>query len=318
MAAEPYLVQLNTRLAEELANWPDPRKQAHADFLLARQDPTGGFVGRAGAPDLYYTAFALRGLAVLERLKPEAAFPAARFLMRQTPAGIVDFLSYLFCWRLLAGRPPAPDPATRAVFGELLESRRCADGGYGKSPNAAAASTYHTFLAGLCYDLLGERFPQPERIAGFVRGRRRADGGFAELEQMPHGSINPTAAGAALALATGAADEEMVDGVVRFLLTAQREEGGWPASARAPAGDLLSTFTALLTLSDFGALDQADHAGARRFLAACRGPAPAATQADSAATPPAGFRASPIDSQADVEYTFYGLGCLAVLGAVEL
>jgi len=67
---------------------------------------------------------------------------------------------------------------------------------------------------------------------------------------------------------------------------------------------LLSTFTALVTLLDLGAMDRVDREAARRFV-------------ESLAMPSGGFRAGVWDDQADVEYTFYGLGSLALLaGAI--
>ena len=300
MTVDPYLVQLNGRLAESLADWPEARREGYAAFLRSRQEPGGGFAGRAGSADLYYTAFGLRGLAVVGGLKMDVCLTAARFLMHQQPTNIIDFLSYLFSWWMLAGHAPAPDTQKHAVFTELLESHRCPDGGYGKAPGALASSTYHTFLAALSYDLMGGQPPEGPRLEEFVRSRRRGDGGFAELAQMPHSSINPTAAGAAMAVAGGWADDAVIDGVSQFLVGAQREDGGWPASPRTPASDLLSTFTAMLTLSDLGSLDQARLEAAQGFIESCG----VAGQ---------GFAGSPGDDQPDVEYTFYGLGAQAIL-----
>ena len=110
-----------------------------------------------------------------------------------------------------------------------LESLRTPDGGYAKAPGGSAG-TYHTFLAALCYDLLGRAAPGADEIAAFIRSRRRNDGGFAELAQMPHSSVNPTAAAAALLAATGDFDEILLDDVADFLTGVQRPDGGWPAS----------------------------------------------------------------------------------------
>ena len=64
----------------------------------AMQNPDGGFPGREGDSDLYYTGFALRGLAVLDALTPEICDRAAGFLRgcltRQ--ASVVDFFSFLY------------------------------------------------------------------------------------------------------------------------------------------------------------------------------------------------------------------------------
>jgi geranylgeranyl transferase type-2 subunit beta len=66
--------------------------------------------------------------------------------------------------------------------------------------------------------------------------------------------------------------------------------------------DLLSTFTGLVALADLDALSTVDTAMAVRFVR-------------SLEQPGGGFCAGPFDSTPDVEYTFYGLGSLALLGA---
>ena len=233
------------------------------------------------------------------------------FLVRQRPEGIIDLVSYLYA-RRLADAAGAPDPqagdaaASQPRLAEcvaLLESHRGGDGGYGKAPGASISSTYHTFLAWQCYEMLGAPPANPELVGPFVRGRRRDDGGFVDLARMYAASVNPTAAGAALAVASGQADEAMLLGAIQFLLRAQCPDGGWSASPRVPAGDLLSSFTALLTLWDLGALPQANLRAAARFVAQCRRDGP--------------YAGSPRDEQADVEYAFYGLGCRAILAGQE-
>ena len=75
---------------------------------------------------------------------------------------------------------------------------------------------------------------------------------------------------------------------------------GWIANTRIPIADLLSTFTGLLTLFDLNAPDAIQLPPARRFV-------------ESLAQPAGGFFAAAWDTAADVEYTFYGLGSLALL-----
>ena len=65
MDSTSYLPRLTARLAEGLARLEPPRRDRHARYLRAAQNPDGGFSGREGDSDLYYTGFALRGLAVL-------------------------------------------------------------------------------------------------------------------------------------------------------------------------------------------------------------------------------------------------------------
>jgi len=304
----PYLVELNQRLAERLADWPAERIDRFAAFIRSRQTDSGGFTGRAGEADLYYTAFAVRSLSVLDRLDPGIGTSVKGFLQSLAPANLIDIVSHLAIERMVA---PAPRPhgGESGEMAAKIESFRGADGGYGKVPGASSSSTYHTFLAALSYDLIGRRPPEPAALGRFVLSRLRDDGGFAEIAPIRGGSVNPTAAGAALVVALASDGEAalaeeaipaILDGVVRFLLSTQREDGGWPASPRTPASDLLSTFTAVLTLSDLGVLDGADTAKASGFVRACE------IRGDR-------FGGYPGDEEGDVEYTFYGLGASAIL-----
>lgn len=296
----PYLVQLTERLAEPLRAWPTGQREAAAAYFRGLQGDDGGFVGRAGPSDLYYTAFALRGLALLDALDAPLAERAGRFVAAQQPAGLIDMVSYLSArWTLAAPATPGDDGRQEA-FLAVLAAHRTADGGFAKAPGASAASTYHSFLAALCYEMLGRPVPDADRLGAFVRSRQRDDGGFAELAAMPRGSTNASAAALALAAATGSADFAMLDAACGFLLGLQRDDGGWPAGARAPGSELLSTFTALLTLADLQSLDGADLPATRRFVAACaRG---------------ASFAGWPEEPTPDAEYAFYGLACTALLG----
>src|SRR6516225_3891888 len=66
-----YFDLLTARLAGGVARRPADYRARHAAYLTAAQNADGGFSGRAGGSDLYYTAFALRGLAILDVLTPE-------------------------------------------------------------------------------------------------------------------------------------------------------------------------------------------------------------------------------------------------------
>lgn len=310
---EPYLLRLTLRLAEGLSRLSSETRARHSAYLLARQNPDGGFSGREGGSDLYYTGFGLRGLAVLDALTPEVGERAAAFLRQSMnqQTSVVDFFSFLYCCFLvqLAGGPnvladsPADWPERVAA---LLERLRMADGGYAKTPENVAGSTYHTFLVALCYELLGKLIPDGERLVRFIHSRRREDGGFVEIAPMRRGGTNPTAA--AVGVLQMASDEtgagpaltpDMRDGVVRFLSDMPSFEGGLRANGRAPLADLLSTFTGAWTLEQLDALDRIEKESILAF-------------AESLELPGGGFRGGLWDAQADVEYTFYGLGCLAL------
>lgn len=303
-----YLQNLTEHLTAGLARLPEDFRARHAGYLRAAQNPDGGFSGREGGSDLYYTGFGLRGLAVLRALTPEICERASRFLRQSLvqQASIVDFFSLLYSSVLveLAGaevlsEAPADWPERVAA---TLETFRTPDGGYAKTPGATGGSTYHTFLVGLCYQLLGKPLPSPEDLVRFIHTRRRDDGGFVEIAPMRRSGTNPTAGAiGALQLVGDGLTDEVRTGVVDFLARMPGMEGGLRANDRAPLSDLLSTFTGCWTLAQLDALDRLDFDAVRAY-------------AQSLEQPDGGFRGGIWDERADVEYTFYGLGVLALLG----
>ncbi|HZV07216.1 MAG TPA: prenyltransferase/squalene oxidase repeat-containing protein [Gemmataceae bacterium] len=308
---EPYLLSLTLRLADGISRLPAKVRARHADYLRAAQNADGGFSGREGGSDLYYTGFALRGLAVLDSLTPAIAERAGDYLRgcltQQT--SVIDFFSLLYSCVLvqLAGGPDvlagsSPDWPDRVA--EMLERFRTSDGGYAKTIGSASGSTYHTFLVALCYQLLGRQLPRLADVVRFVASRRREDGGYVEIAPMRRGGTNPTAA--AVGLLQLAKDEmpqalEEVRGeVIAFLAGMASPEGGLRANGRAPLADLLSTFTAAWTLEQLGGLQHLDEEQLWRY-------------AESLERPEGGFHGGLWDEGHDVEYTFYGLGVLALL-----
>ncbi len=302
-----YLENLTVRLAVGVSRLPEAMRERQAAYLLAAQRGDGGFAGREGASDLYYTSFALRSLALLGQLDGEPAARAAAYLKTrlsgQTP--IVDFVSLLYGAALLQSSAgidvfaEAPS-GWRDNVAAMFESFRRADGGYAKTDEGQSSSTYHTFLVVLAQQLIERPPADPERLAAFVRSRQREDGGFVEIGPMRKSGTNPTAAAAGLLRILNAFDEETRQATCDFLVDMQSDEGGFTANTRIPLADVLSTFTALLTLTDLGALAEIDIAAASRYVRSMERAA-------------GGFRGGEWDEGVDVEYTFYGLGALALL-----
>jgi geranylgeranyl transferase type-2 subunit beta len=304
--AEPYLLRLTARLMDGLGRLPAAERERHAAYVTGAQNPDGGWSGREGDSDLYYTAFALRGLAVLDALKPDSAGRAASYLRQrsQSQSTVIDFFSFLYAAALVelggGGDVFADSPTDWPDrVAATLESLRSPDGGYGKQPVAASGSTYHTFLVALCYQLLDRRLPDVESAVRFVRTRRREDGGYVEVAPQRKSGTNPTAAAVGLLTIADALDEETRAGVADFLVGLASIDGGLQANERAPLADLLSTFTGVWTLAELGALDRLDTDRLATFARSCAAPA-------------GGFRGGLWDERADVEYTFYGLGVLAL------
>jgi geranylgeranyl transferase type-2 subunit beta len=311
MDPEPYLLRLTAQLAGGLARLPAEVRARHTAYLRAAQNSDGGFSGREGGSDLYYTGFALRGLAVLDGLTPEVCHRAAGFLRHSLTqqASVVDFFSLLYaCLLVQAGGGPdvlADSPADWPDrVAATLETFRTPDGGYAKAAGGASGSTYHTFLVALCHELLGRPVPHAAEVVRFVASRRREDGGYVEVAPMRRSGTNPTAAAVGLLQLAGGKAEgvtpEVCAAVTEFLAGMASPEGGLRANGRAPLADLLSTFTATWTLAEVGGLG-------------CLDPGQVLRYARGLERPEGGFHGGLWDEGCDVEYTFYGLGVLALL-----
>jgi geranylgeranyl transferase type-2 subunit beta len=305
--AEPYLTRLTNRLLEGIERLPSDVRERNTQYLLEAQNPDGGFSGREGGSDLYYTGFALRSLAVLQGLNENVCGKCAGFLRTKMlgSAGVVDFFSLVVsCYLVPLGGGPdvladAP-PDWRDRVASTLETFRAPDGGYGKTPGAPHGSTYTSFLVTLCLQLLGRENPEPEKLVTFVRSRRRSDGGYVEIAAMKRSGTNPTAAGVGLLQILGNLEDDAKQGTADFLAALPSSfEGGLRANDRIPAADLLSTFTGGWTLDQLGFANKLDWEKVRSY-------------ADECERPIGGFRGGLWDDRTDVEYTFYGLGTLAL------
>ncbi|MCI0703321.1 MAG: terpene cyclase/mutase family protein [Planctomycetia bacterium] len=309
---EPYLTRLTNRLLDGIERLPAEVRERNTTYLLEAQNADGGFSGREGGSDLYYTGFALRSLAVLQALNSDVCNKAANFLRTKMTgsAGVVDFFSLVVsCYLVPIGRGPdvlADAPTDwRDRVANTLESFRTPDGGYGKTPGAVYGSTYTSFLVTLCLQLLDKPIPQPETLAAFVKSRRRPDGGYVEISAMKRSGTNPTAAGVGLLQILGELDEQARTGTAEFLSALPSPfEGGLRANDRIPAADLLSTFTGGWTLDQLGFANKLDWTQVQSYAEECERPI-------------GGFRGGLWDEQTDVEYTFYGLGTLALAALMD-
>lgn len=309
---EPYLVRLANRLASGLAGMDDDRRARHRAYVASFQMDDGGFRGREGDSDLYYTGFAARALAVLDAMTDDVREPLGRFVAAQTQSrlSVIDLVSWLYTG-LVVQTTGGEDPFAAAGddwverISETLESVRTDDGGYAKTTEGAAGSMYHSFLVALTYELLGRRVPRPNRLIQFIYDRQRDDGGFVEISPMKRSGTNPTAAAVAMLVMFDAMDGELREDVREFLTSVRSAEGGFQANSRIPFADGLSTFTGLLTAQDLDLGDLLKPAQVEHFVS---------TELEF---PTGGFRGASWDEAADVEYTFYGLGVLGLLGVQQ-
>lgn len=241
----------------------------------------GGFRGRGGGSDPYYTDFACRTLWLLGETSSLASAADSVSVLANPPADAIEAFCRLNVLRL-AGRA-LPSPPLRHGLG---------DGGFAR-PGSEKLSAYHTFLSWLILAALAEDLPAlPAGLADL-----RFEGGFCETAGEDSPQTSATAAAAAVLLMAGEAPL-----VTDFLVRMQATDGGFLAHPTAPHGDLLSTYTAFLTLAVCGDEDLVDRRAMAQFLKAT-------------ALPDGGFRSCLLDLEGDVEYTFYGLATTCLLYA---
>ena len=302
-----YLESLALRLALGAAALPEGFRAAQAAFLAAAQQPDGGFPGRRGESDCYYTGFGLRAMGILGALDEAVASRAAGFLATQISRQLppVDFLSLVNSAVLLEAAHsldvfPNAGLDRRGIVEQLAARLRRDDGGYAKTERSGPSSTYQTFLLVTSMQSVGIVLSDADATAKTIRARQQPDGGFSELTVLHQSGTNPTAAAVGVLKALDALPSDVAVRAADYLRTMQTDEGGVRANARTPVADLLSTFTGLVALSDLDALPRCNLAAAHAYV-------------ESLALSSGGLRGGTWDNVADVEYTFYGVGSLALI-----
>lgn len=296
-----YLDILDELLAAGTTAFSQLFIERQVNFVTVMQLPDGGFPGRRGPADLYYTDFALRILALFAP-DSSATSAAGAYLTHAAyqPDDLVAWFNLLHAQRLLRKCNVAVPLDTHAIVARLGAFQQ-PDGGFTRY-HGQAVGAYATFLAALCYEMLDIALPDPAGALRTLNTLQCPDGGYGDLPGAMTGQTNATAAATAVLVMRDALDEPTAQTVTRFLLRMQAADGGFLAHREAPCSDLLSTFTACMTLSAFDALAQVDLSALARFIR-------------QVAMHDGGFRAGILDEEADIEYTYYGIGTLALLRA---
>jgi prenyltransferase beta subunit len=273
------------------------------DFLRRQFAPDGGFAGRDGRSDLYYTVFGLEASLALNADIPYER--VADYLRRFGTGESLDFVHLACLARCKANmcdaRGQALDARTREDMAERLQSYRAEDGGFNAAAHVERGSAYGSFLAlGACQDL-GITCPDLDGMAASVQSLQMPDGGYANEASM---TVSATAATAAAICILHYLNRPVPESAVRRLQGQAHPQGGFTA-IRLPGApaipDLLSTATALHALSLVGAAADDMREKHLDYL-------------DTLWTGKGGFRGHRADDVVDCEYTYYGLlslGCLA-------
>ncbi len=273
------------------------------DFLRRQLAPDGGFQGRDGQSDLYYTVFGLEASLALDARIP--CDRVANYVGCFGTGESLDFVHLACLARCRADlsevRGQAVDARTRDDMAKRLQSYRTGDGGFSAAAHAERGTAYGCFLALGTWQDLGIDCPDPDGIAASIQSLQMPDGGYANEATM---TASATAATAAAICVLHYLNRPIPESAVRWLQGQAHSQGGFtairlPADAAVP--DLLSTATALHALSLVGALADDTREKHLDYL-------------DTLWTPQGGFRGHWADDVVDCEYTYYGLlslGCLA-------
>jgi len=266
------------------------------DFVLSQQHEAGGFHDRDGAPDLYYTSFAIDCLTAMQQGLPETSL--RNFLDTQKESvGQLDFVHACClarCYSALSERPATADLAD--VF-DRIEYYRSTKGGYNQDQDSETGSAYACFLAYGAYSEHGLDVPDREGIAGCLEQLAVAGGAWANDVELPVANVPATAAAVTLSRNLRLPIPEETSG---WILDSFHPTGGFLPFPLATMPDLLSTAVALHALDGL----QADFQGKKERIL---------DFIDSLWTAAGGFHGTWDDDDLDIEYTYYGLLALGHL-----
>lgn len=266
------------------------------EFLRCHLCEDGGFQGRDGKSDLYYTVFGLEASAALGAKIPcDRVADYLRGFGSGPSLDLVHLASLVRCRANLAeGGGDAIDAASRRVMTARLMQFKAADGGFSTSTGAERGHVYGSFLAlGICQDLQVDDL-EPAGVLESVRSLQMPDGGFSNEPTM---AVSATAATAAAITIFHYLQAPLPASSLQWLAARAEPHGGFcaiPAGPDIAIPDLLSTATALHALTLVGV--DLDEIRERNL-----------DYLDTMWSARGGFRGHPADDVLDCEYTYYGL-----------
>lgn len=264
------------------------------NFLLSQIDDDGGFCGRDGRSDLYYSVFGLQLCAIFDLMPPKNSY---EYFEKFTDSHELDFIHLASLVRCIALLKTNNKNWVKNLIAQI-EGFRSADGGYNHLAESAERGTaYADFLSFLVYRAIACKIPEPGKMLASLEQLKRPDGSYANDCKMESGSTTATSAAVVLSNEFGKkVDNETVDA----LLDRQHPQGGFLAGPNSPVPDLLSTATALYALRSFENRLPELNGGHRDFVA-------------SLWNEDGGFSGQVFDDVSDVEYTFYALLGLGII-----
>jgi prenyltransferase beta subunit len=223
-----------------------------ADFILARQNPDGGFRGRSSGSDLYYTVFAVAGLKAMG--DPVPVFKVWKYIRSFGMGDDLD-LVHLVCLIRLRSAFPMLGITRRRLFRRLDKYR--------------TKAAYGLFLRMLAEDGLDAdeplRIPLTDpttNLAAAVLVNRQSDkvteetllgravesGGFAPSEKIAEPDLLSTATALFALVSMGANLDSIQQPCLSYVESLWRDSGGFAGHVHDEFEDVEYTFYALLSI----------------------------------------------------------------------
>ena len=263
------------------------------EFTLNHQMPDGGFAGRSGQSDIYYTFFGVQLLFILQGSNiPALTFEYISSIKNLEQLDIIHLTCFLRTRHILDRIKKAPQrPWPTHQTDSLLKRFISGNGGFCIDKNSAPGSIYASYLAHLtCKECNIELPLDPEKIIGCIDRYRSQDGSYAEVENMETGTLSVTCAAVILQYEIAGIID---DTAVAWIIERQAETGGFFASKNAFLPDLVSTAAAVFCLAIVGQ-NRSVNQTILDFV-------------ESLMQENGGFCGNRHDGTPDIEYTFYAL-----------
>lgn len=269
--------------------------EAVKGFLRRQIASDGGFQGRDGRSDLYYTVFGLEASLMLG-----VDFDRGRMSGYLDGFGNGESLDLVHLASLIRCRTNLAIVRDPAIFSRRLKAYESRDGGFSMISGDARGTAYGSFLALGAWQDLGFDCPDSEAMAKSIASLQRPEGGYANEAAMTAGATPATAAAICV---LHYLKRPIPESAIEWLLARACPLGGFaaiPFGQDAGVPDLLSTATALHALSLIGV--RVDDVRDRHL-----------DYLDSLWNAEGGFRGHWGDEVVDCEYTYYGLLALGTL-----
>ena len=164
-AAPAYMDALNGLLHTGAEGLGEAITRPQVEFVLSCRAPDGGFRGRRGGADTYYTDFALRCLDLLGADPAQIAATADFVAAQPIPRDLVHCFSLLSCARVLR-RYGASADLDQPAIANAIGAQQLPSGGFGGADGRISAT--RSFIAALCHELLGLAMPAEGKEAEYA------------------------------------------------------------------------------------------------------------------------------------------------------